>query len=355
MRWLLNVKFCNAEKYIPFIVGKFSFLDNWLKNNLQQDWLERCLLPHKSSQKKPELHCILMPSWHILISSNALWPLQRTISCSVYAGRRVPIPFKPWRDYIHGWYLGNVSHCGRAFAITWKTVGYILKKQPLRKTQKMSLSLALISVPGHSNRGRTHWGQKSFINDAGSFLIPNTPRQIQKFLRFVNFSWRFTPNFSDIVYKLQKMVKITVKIGTKTVQFDNLLRNTKAALKQNCINLNFHDQEQFLTLITYASKTSMWFFLVQSEILILTLDQTIDGRHNSNESRQLNGIYNYMLKEAEINYTTIERKFNGIVKSPLQVTYIIKSTKNKAVILTDHWNLLYLSELNIRRIRHMIF
>jgi RNase H-like domain found in reverse transcriptase len=54
---------------------------------------------------------------------------------------------------------------------------------------------------------------------------------------------------------------------------------------------------------------------------------------------ELIGIFSYMLKSSELNYSTIEKEHYSIVKNLNFFKHIIASSSHELMILTDHKNL----------------
>src|SRR5260221_3091172 len=173
------------------------------------------------------------------------------------------------------------------------------------------------------------------------WLTPVKVKEVQSFLGFVNFYWKFIHDFSNIAHPLYALTCKTqqwVWGSPKQEAFDAL----KKALTSAPI-LTFPSQSGCFCLECDTSNFVTRAVLSQAQA---------DGMH------QPIAFMSKGFSDAEHNYQIHNKEMLAIMRALDKWCHFLKGMTEKFKILTDHWNLAYFQDtqkLNHRQVRWSLF
>ncbi|RAL65934.1 hypothetical protein DID88_005595 [Monilinia fructigena] len=167
---------------------------------------------------------------------------------------------------------------------------------------------------------------------------PNTIKELQSFLGFVNFYRRFIRGYSGIATSLTNLTKKNQGSFEWTVEAQEAFDTLKQAVAKEPILLTF-DPEKPIIVETDSSDFAIGAVLSQP---------------GQNEKYQPIAFYSRKLSPAELNYEIYDKELLAIVDAFREWRVYLEGSKYTVQVYTDHKNLVYFTttkQLNRRQVR----
>ncbi|KAG0420565.1 Transposon Tf2-6 polyprotein [Dictyocoela roeselum] len=173
-------------------------------------------------------------------------------------------------------------------------------------------------------------GVKADITNLKDFEMaaPNTKKKLQKILGYINWFRPFIKDFATLASSLYSKLKGKEEKFIWTEDDNAKLKEIIKRIKNNQI-LYHPDLNEEFCLEVDASRLGLGATLYQKGKII--------------------GLYSYLFKNSELNYTISEKEFYAILKSLNHFRQLILGTR--VIIKTDHANNLYDKDLTQRQQR----
>ena len=155
-------------------------------------------------------------------------------------------------------------------------------------------------------------------------------KNVQFFLKFSNFYWRFIKKYSEIVHALTELIK-------KTVPF---YWNENAALSFQTLKTVFL---KALLLTQFNLKKSIF---IETNISNYAVSDIL-SQQSTDTHWHLVTFFSCKLQSAECNYDTLDQELLIIVTSFQTWRHYLKEAKHTIKVLTDHYNLHYFLDFKL--------
>ncbi|KAF4339821.1 pol poly [Fusarium beomiforme] len=180
--------------------------------------------------------------------------------------------------------------------------------------------------------------QKEKISAVAEWKKPNSVKEVQAFLGFVNYYRRFIKDFSKIARPLTELTK-----KDKPFAWNEEAQEAFERLRQAVISepvLIMFDPDKKLELETDASD-----FAIGGQL----------GQRDDQGRLHPIAFYSKKLLGAELNYPVYDKEFLAIIKCFEEFRHYLIGTTEQFTVYTDHQNIAYFAQankLNRRQLRY---
>ncbi|QRW18621.1 Retrotransposable element Tf2 protein [Rhizoctonia solani] len=164
---------------------------------------------------------------------------------------------------------------------------------------------------------------------------PKTVKQVQAFLGFVNYLWRFIPNFSSVAHPLHNLTKKETPWSWGDLE-----------------EMAFHELKTLVTrsLVLIHSNPMLPYYL-ETDTSGVAMGAILSQQGPDNWLHPIA----YMSKSfsgTEANYNTHNKELLAIIKALEEWRIFLEATDKPIQVFTDHWNLEYWMQAQTFNCRH---